>query len=71
MIRHEIILRIPPDINREIIEGTMQEVRHLLENIAGVERVRYGVNNAPAYRHALIAVDLSDEQALRRFSQHP
>jgi hypothetical protein len=71
MIRHEIILRIPPDIKRETIESTLQEVRHLLENIPGVERVRYGINNAAAYRHALLAVDLTDELALHRFSLHP
>jgi hypothetical protein len=71
MIRHEIILRIPPEIDREIIESTMQEVRHLFDGIAGVERVRFGINNAPAYRHAMIAVDLTDEPALHRFSLHP
>ncbi|MBF6589158.1 MAG: Dabb family protein [Ktedonobacterales bacterium] len=71
MIRHEIILRIRPEVNREVIESTMQEVRHLLRNIPGVERVRSGINNAPAYRHALVAVDLSDELALHRFGRHP
>jgi hypothetical protein len=71
MIRHEIILRIRPEINREIIESTMQEVRHLLRPIPGVERVRFGINNAPSYRHALVAVDLSDELALHRFGRHP
>jgi hypothetical protein len=71
MIRHEIILRIRPEVNREIIESTMQDVRQLLRNISGVERVRFGINNAPAYRHALIAVDLADELALHRFGRHP
>ncbi len=71
MIRHEIILRIPPDINRESIENTMQEVCHLLVNIPGVERVRFGVNHAAAYRHAMLAVDIVDERALQRFSLHP
>ena len=71
MIRHEIILRIPPEINREIIESTMQEVCQLLDGIPGVERVRYGVNHAAAYRHAMLAVDVVDERALHRFSLHP
>ena len=71
MIRHEVILRIKPGIAQEIIERTLTEVKHLLMEIPGVESVRYGVNRAPAYRHALLVVDLSSEQALHRFGRHP
>ena len=71
MIRHEVILRIKPGVNREIIDRTLRDVHDLLRNIAGVERVRYGANNAPAYRHALIVVDLADEEALHRMARHP
>ncbi len=71
MIRHEVILRINPDISREIIDRTLRDIHTLLVDIPGVERVRYGVNNAPAYRHALIVVDLTDEDAMHRFSRHP
>lgn len=71
MIRHEVILRIKLGVSREIIDETMRETHHLLVSIPGVERIRYGVNNAPSYRHALIVVDLTDEDALQRFSRHP
>ena len=49
----------------------MRDVRDLLIEIPGVEQVRFGINNTPAYRHALIAVDLPDEEALHRFGRHP
>lgn len=71
MIRHEIILRIKPHVNREIIDRTLQEVREHLREIPGVERVRSGVNNTPAYRHAMLVIDLTDELALHRFGRHP
>lgn len=71
MIRHDVILRIKPGVSRENIDRTLREVRDLLIEIPGVEQVRFGVNNAPAYRHALIAVELPDEEALHRFGRHP
>ena len=71
MIRHEVILRIKPDVRREIIDEMLAEVYHLLKDIPGVEQIRYGANNAPAYRHALIVVDLTDEDALNAMGQHP
>lgn len=71
MIRHDIILRIKPGISREIIDRTLHDVYELLSGIPGVERVRYGVNKAPAYRHALIAVELPDEETLHSFGRHP
>ena len=71
MIRHDVILRIKPGVNREVIDRTLRDVRDLLVEIPGVERVRYGVNNSPAYRHALIAVELPDEETLHRFGRHP
>lgn len=71
MIRHEVIIRIKPDTNREIIEGVLQEARDLLHEIPGVERVRYGVNNAPTYRHAMLVIELTDEPTFHRFTRHP
>jgi Stress responsive A/B Barrel Domain len=71
MIKHEVILRIRPDVRREIIDRMLGEVYHLLKDIPGVEQVRYGTNNAPAYRHALIVVDLKDEDALNGMGRHP
>lgn len=71
MIRHEVILRIKPEITREVIDRTLGEVRELLMSISGVERVLYGVNNAPAYRHAMLVVEVTDEMALHRFARHP
>jgi|SRR5579883_1173140 hypothetical protein len=71
MIRHEVILRIKPGVRREAIDQALREVYDLLSGIPGVERVRYGTNNAPAYRHALIAVDLVDEDALNVMGRHP
>jgi hypothetical protein len=71
MIRHEVILRIKPEITREVIDRTLGEVRELLMSISGVERVLYGVNNAPAYRHAMLVVEVLDETALQRFTRHP
>jgi hypothetical protein len=71
MIRHEVILRIRPEVNREIIERTLREVVELFQGIPGVERVRYGVSNAASYRHALLAIDLTNELALHRFGRHP
>ena len=71
MIRHDIILRAKSGVSREVIESTLRDIRRLVVGIPGVERVRYGINNAPAYRHALIAIDLADEMALHRFSRHP
>lgn len=71
MIRHDVILRIKPGVNREVIDRTLRDARDLLVEIPGVERVRFGVNNTAAYRHALIAVELPDEEALHRFGRHP
>jgi hypothetical protein len=71
MIRHEVILRIKPEVTREVIDRTLGEVRELLISITGVERVVYGVNNAPAYRHVMLVVELTDEAALQRFARHP
>lgn len=71
MIRHEVILRIKPEVTREVIDRTLGEVRELLISITGVERVLYGVNNAPAYRHVMLVVELTDEAALQRFARHP
>ncbi len=71
MIRHDIILRIKPGVSREVIDRTLRDVFDLLTAIPGVEKVRYGVNNAPAYRHVLIAIELPDEEALHRFGKHP
>lgn len=71
MIRHEIIVRIKTDVSREIIDRNLREACGLLAGIPGVEQVRFGVNNAPAYRHAMIVVDLSDEETLHRFGRHP
>lgn len=71
MIRHEVILRIKPGVTREVIERTLRDVHDLLIEIPGVERVRYGANKAPAYRHALVVADLVDEDALHRLGRHP
>jgi hypothetical protein len=71
MIRHEVILRIKPDVRRESIDNTLREVYDLLREIPGVKQVRYGTNNARDYRHALIAVDLTDEDALNAMGRHP
>jgi hypothetical protein len=71
MIRHEVILRVKTGVSREVIDRNLREVRDLLVAIPEVERVRYGVNNAPAYRHALLVVDLPSEEALQRFGRHP
>lgn len=71
MIRHEVIIRVKPDVNREVIDRTLRETYDLLCELPGVERVRYGVNNTPAYRHAMLVIDLTDEQALHRFGRHP
>ncbi len=71
MIRHEVILRIKPDYPRDRIDRTLQEIRALLRQIDGIGSVRMGVNNAAAYRHALIVVAIEDEIALQRFQRHP
>jgi hypothetical protein len=71
MIRHEVIIRVKPDVNRDAIESVLREAYELLADLPGVERVRYGVNNAAAYRHAMLVVELTDEQALHRFGRHP
>jgi len=71
MIRHEVVLRIRPEVAREVIERTLREVIDLFQGIPGVERVRYGVSNAASYRHAMLAVDLTNELALHRFGRHP
>ncbi len=71
MMRHEVILRFKPDVRRETIEKMLGEVNHLLKDIPGVRRIRYGTNNAPSYRHALIVIDLADEEALNAMGRHP
>jgi hypothetical protein len=71
VIRHEVILRIKPDTPRDRIDRTLAEIRALVRQIDGVTSVRTGANNAAAYRHALIVVDIEDEVALQRFQRHP
>ncbi len=71
VIRHEVILRIKPEIPRERIVRMLRDACALIDEIPGVESVRSGVNRAAAYRHAMIVVDLEDEIALQRFQRHP
>ncbi|HKS71330.1 MAG TPA: Dabb family protein [Ktedonobacterales bacterium] len=71
MIRHEVILRVKQGARREAVERALREVYDLLRTIPGVEQVRFGINAAPAYRHAMLVVDLPDEDALVRFGRHP
>ncbi|HEX6799509.1 MAG TPA: Dabb family protein [Ktedonobacterales bacterium] len=71
MIRHEVILRVKQGARREAVERALREVYDLLRTIPGVEQVRFGINAAPAYRHAMLVVDLPDEDALARFGRHP
>ena len=71
MIRHEVILRIKQGVRREMIQRNLRDVYDLLITIPGVERVRFGVNKAASYCHAMIVVDLPDEEALMRFGRHP
>ena len=71
MIRHELILRLRSDTNREVIDRTLKDVKELLAGIPGVIETRSGVNNAPSYRHALLVVYVENERALQRFSRHP
>jgi hypothetical protein len=71
VIRHEVIVRVRPEVARESIDRTLREVSQLLREIQGVASVRSGANDASAYRHALIVVDLADEVALHRFQRHP
>lgn len=71
MIRYEVIVRIKPGVERERIDETLAQVRQLIREITGVERVRTGANNAPEYRHAMVVVDLQHETALRRMQRHP
>ncbi len=71
MIRHEVIIRFKPDISRATIDRSLTDVRALLFEIPGVQRIRYGVNNTPDYRHAMLVIELADEAALHRFGRHP
>jgi hypothetical protein len=71
VIRHEVIVRVKPHISHERIQQVMSEVAGLLYEVRGVERVRFGVNRAEAYRHAMLVVDITDEAALHRFQRHP
>ena len=71
MIRHEVILRVKQGARREAVERALREVYDLLRTIPGVEQVRFGINAAPAYRHAMLVVDVPDEDALVRFGRHP
>jgi hypothetical protein len=71
VIRHEVIVRVKPHIARERIQQVLSEVAGLLYEIRGVEHVRFGVNKAEAYRHAMLVVEITDEAALHRFQRHP
>ena len=64
-------MRIKPGISREIVDRTLGEVAALLLKAPGVERVRFGINNAPAYRHAMLVADLTSEEALQRLRRYP
>jgi Stress responsive A/B Barrel Domain len=70
VIRHEVILRIKPELPMERIERTLRQACDCIAEIPGVQCVRMGVNKTAAYRHAMVAVDLEDETALRRFQRH-
>jgi hypothetical protein len=71
VIRHEVILRIKPEVPRASIDRALSQTRALIVEIPGVERVRTGANNEPAYRHALVVIDVRDEAALHRMQRHP
>src|SRR5580765_2946030 len=71
MVRHEVIIRIRPEINEEVSERVIMEVVTLLKDIPGVVSVRYGTNQAPEYRHLMLEVLLPSESTLQRFGRHP
>ena len=71
MIRHEVIIRIKPDVSRDQIDRILRDIRALICQIDGIESVRMGVNNTTAYRHAMIVVAIESEIALQRFLRHP
>jgi hypothetical protein len=71
MIKHEIIVRAKQGLRHEALERGLREICGLLLEIPGVERVRYGVNKAPAYRHFMIVADLTDQEALEGMGRHP
>ncbi|HLY30381.1 MAG TPA: hypothetical protein VKQ36_05105, partial [Ktedonobacterales bacterium] len=57
--------------SRGTIDRALADVCQLFFEIPGVERIRFGVNNAPDYRHAMLAIELTDETALHRFGRRP
>jgi len=71
MIRHEVILRIKTNVSREVIDRTLHDVAVLFQEASGVERIRFGVNNAPAYRHAMLVIDFTSEEAQHRLRRNP
>lgn len=72
MIRHLIVFNIREEVTHEDCLAMAERARQDLTSIAGVVQVSFGVavtENA-RYRYTFV-IDLSDEQALRRYRDHP
>ena len=72
MIRHLIVFNIREGVTHENCLAMAERARQVLTSIAGVVRVSFGVSvteNA-RYRYTFV-IDLSDEQALQRYRDHP
>jgi hypothetical protein len=72
MIRHLIVFNIREEVTHEDCLAMAERARQDLTSIAGVVQVSFGVavtENA-RYRYTFV-IDLNDEQALRRYRDHP
>lgn len=73
VIQHIVLLKWKPGTDEDRILESFAHAEHLPNQIEGVESLTIGRNRVGAdhgYTHALI-VQLADEEALRRYLEHP
>ena len=73
MIQHIVLVKWKPGTDEEQVLSAFAQARHLPNEIAGVESIVIGRNRGNqehGFTHALI-VRLADEEALRRYLDHP
>lgn len=71
MIRHEVLIKLRPDVPGDEVERALRALRALALSIPGVVRCRHACSRGPGSRHALLVVELASRRDLADYLAHP
>lgn len=64
-MKYETVVKVKRGYQADYIRYVADEIKTFLLDFPGVISVRYGLNNAPNYRHLLLSLEIEDENALK------